>query len=40
LVIDHGEIIERGTHEQLLAQRGFYQRLYTSQFRATERAAG
>ncbi|MCX6046137.1 MAG: ABC transporter ATP-binding protein [Chloroflexi bacterium] len=34
LVIDHGEIIERGTHEALLAQQGFYQHLYTSQFRA------
>ncbi len=35
LVINHGTIVERGTHEQLLAQGGFYQRLYASQFRAT-----
>lgn len=35
LVINHGEIIERGRHEELLAQRGFYYNLYTSQFRAT-----
>jgi len=33
LVIDNGEIIERGTHESLLAQRGFYFHLYTSQFK-------
>ena len=36
LVINHGEIVERGTHAELLAQRGFYHRLYTSQFRATD----
>ena len=35
LVVDHGAIVERGTHEQLMAQGGFYQRLYASQFRAT-----
>jgi ATP-binding cassette subfamily B multidrug efflux pump len=33
LVIDEGEIIERGTHEELLAQRGFYHKLYMSQFK-------
>ena len=33
LVIDHGRIIERGDHESLLAQRGFYHRLYLSQFK-------
>jgi ATP-binding cassette subfamily B multidrug efflux pump len=33
LVINHGRIIERGTHDQLLAQQGFYNELYTSQFR-------
>ncbi|MFH5186856.1 ABC transporter ATP-binding protein [Paenibacillus sp. TAB 01] len=33
LVIDGGEIIERGTHEELLAEQGFYYRLYTSQFK-------
>jgi ATP-binding cassette subfamily B multidrug efflux pump len=36
LVIDHGEIIERGNHETLLAERGFYYRLYMSQFRGQE----
>ena len=33
LVVNDGEIIERGTHEQLLAQEGFYHRLYMSQFK-------
>ncbi|MGI6543089.1 MAG: ABC transporter ATP-binding protein [Limnochordia bacterium] len=33
LVINHGRIIERGTHEELLAKKGFYHELYTSQFR-------
>ncbi|WP_166239958.1 ABC transporter ATP-binding protein [Paenibacillus turpanensis] len=32
LFISGGEIAERGTHEQLLAQRGLYYELYTSQF--------
>lgn len=33
LVIDHGQIIERGTHQSLLDQRGFYHHLYVSQFK-------
>ena len=33
LVVNGGEIIERGTHESLLAQGGFYSRLYHSQFK-------
>lgn len=32
LVIKDGQIIERGRHAELLAQRGFYHHLYTSQF--------
>lgn len=40
LVINHGEIIERGRHAELLAQRGFYYNLYMSQFRADARRAG
>lgn len=33
LVIHNGEIIEKGTHRSLLAQGGFYHRLYLSQFK-------
>jgi ATP-binding cassette subfamily B protein len=33
LVIRDGEIVERGTHEELLARQGFYHQLYMSQFR-------
>jgi ATP-binding cassette, subfamily B, bacterial MsbA len=33
LVLDHGRIIERGTHSQLLAERGAYFRLHSLQFR-------
>ena len=33
LVIDDGRIVEQGTHRQLLASRGFYHRLYFSQFK-------
>ena len=32
MVLDHGKIIERGTHEQLLEQKGVYYRLYTGAF--------
>jgi ATP-binding cassette subfamily B multidrug efflux pump len=35
LVINQGEIIERGTHDELLAARGFYYHLYMSQFKGT-----
>jgi ATP-binding cassette subfamily B protein len=33
LVLVKGEIIERGTHEELLAKQGFYYKLYMSQFK-------
>ena len=36
LVIRHGQIIERGTHEDLLAQQGLYHHLYMSQFKGQE----
>ena len=32
LVMNKGDIIEQGTHEQLLAKKGFYAELYNSQF--------
>ena len=32
LVMDHGDIIEQGSHEELLARGGFYEKLYNSQF--------
>ena len=32
LVMDHGDIVEQGTHEELLARNGFYADLYNSQF--------
>jgi len=33
LVINNGEIVEQGTHQQLLDKRGFYHHLYISQFK-------
>jgi len=33
LVIDGGRIVERGTHHELLEQKGVYQHLYASQFK-------
>ena len=32
MVLDHGRIIERGTHDDLIAQRGTYYQLYTGAF--------
>ena len=32
LVMDHGDIVEQGTHEELLTKNGFYANLYNSQF--------
>ena len=33
LVLEHGEIVERGTHEELLAKDGRYRQLYDKQYR-------
>ena len=34
LVMDHGSIVEQGTHDELLTRRGPYYDLYNSQFAA------
>ena len=40
VVMENGQVVERGTHDQLLAARGVYYRLYTSQFRGRADASG
>ncbi|MDT3389363.1 MAG: ABC transporter ATP-binding protein/permease [bacterium] len=32
LVLDHGDVVEQGTHRQLMDKKGFYYRLYASQY--------
>ena len=36
LVMNHGDIVEQGNHEELLAKDGFYAKLYNSQFEEVE----
>ncbi|KAF0108862.1 MAG: ABC-type multidrug transport system ATPase and permease component [Anaerolineaceae bacterium] len=36
LVMNHGDIVEQGKHEKLLAKKGFYAELYNSQFEGRE----
>jgi ABC-type multidrug transport system fused ATPase/permease subunit len=36
LVINNGQIIERGNHQGLLEQKGFYYNLYMSQFKGQQ----
>ena len=40
LVMDQGEIVERGTHEELLAKNGKYKMLYDMQFEDSSDANG
>lgn len=32
LVVDHGDVVEQGTHDRLMAAKGFYYKLYHAQF--------
>ena len=32
IVLDHGSVVEAGTHDELLAREGYYARLYHTQF--------
>ncbi len=36
IVLDHGQIVEQGTHEALMAENGLYSHLYTMQFRDSD----
>jgi ATP-binding cassette subfamily B protein len=36
IVINNGELVEQGTHSQLLERRGFYHHLFVSQFKGQE----
>jgi ATP-binding cassette subfamily B protein len=38
LVIDRGQVVERGTHPELMAKKGLYAQLYKTQFRKHEGA--
>ena len=32
LVVNHGEVVEQGTHDSLMDRKGFYYQLYQAQF--------
>ena len=39
VVLDHGKIVEEGTHDQLMERGGLYEHLYTMQFRTNGTSA-
>jgi ATP-binding cassette subfamily B protein len=39
LVINDGRIVERGTHDSLLEEQGFYYKMYMSQYLHSEKVA-
>jgi ATP-binding cassette subfamily B protein len=39
LVMDRGQIVEQGTHEELIARNGLYARLYETQFSREQESA-
>ena len=39
IVLDHGKIVERGTHDELIGQSGLYQELYEEQYENEKREA-
>ena len=39
LCMNHGDIVEQGTHDELMAKNGFYANLYNSQFETTAESA-
>ena len=40
LVLDHGRIVQRGTHEQLLKEAGIYRQLWEAQARYYQKTDG
>ena len=37
LVLDHGDVVEQGTHEDLMASKGLYYQFYASQFASSRK---
>ena len=32
IVVDHGQVVEQGTHKELMGRKGFYYQMYQAQF--------